>query len=372
MANPQDTRRATRTAATNAPAYAEEWQTKLAADPIWMAAYQAYRQNSPLPGVRPSGGPKFDATMKAQAEAAQEAMRQREQQLGFERPHDYQLNVSQPTPTFQRANYAERNKDWIVPAVITAATLGPFAAAALASPAAGVGASAPAAATAPTISTTAPIAPSALPGAHAATTVGAFAPTAAKAGGWGKAIRELIPLALQVGGNLGSQAINSSGIDKAVAAQQAGTDAAQARIDAAQRTVGDVYNQQRSDYQTVANVPMQALGNALGIPIGDIGPVSFTGASGGTLGSMAQMDTPIPGTWQQPIETPFPLHQDAQPQTLGQMAQPSAPPPDPAQRAQLQAQSSYVRFRSPDGQEGQIPRTMMRQAIAAGGTPLEA
>lgn len=226
---------------------------------------------------------------------------------------------------------------------------------------------------APAISTPAPIAPSALPGAHAATTVGAFAPTAAKAGGWGNAIRELIPLGLQVGANLGSQAINSSGIDKAVAEQKAATEAAQQRIDAAQRTAGDVYNQQRSDYQTVANVPMQALGNALGIPIGDIGPVSFTG--GQTLGQMAQIDTPMKGTWEQPITTPFPLATGAQGgQTLGQMAQPAqtAPVESPQQRAQAQSQSGYVRFRSPDGRDGTVPRAMMRQAIEQGGTPLEA
>lgn len=353
----------------------------LRADPAFLDAYYAQIYWSPLtmtasrsPEVQawarshglPAEPPRDTAQRKAASDQAQQRMQARVQELGG-LPHDYGLKTNPQTGLVEvkKANFAERNKDWIVPAVIGAAALGPFAAGAL-----GGGAAAPAAATTPSSA----VGPLGLPGAKAAT-IGAAPPVvkAASSGGWGKAIGELIPLGLQVAGNLGSQAIQSGGIDKAVAAQQAATDAAQARIDAAQRTSGDVYNQQRSDYQNVANVPFQALGNALGIPIADVGPVSFTG--GQTLGAMAQMDTPMKGTWEQPITTPFPLTTGAQGgQTLAQMAQPAAQAPveSPQQRAQTQTASSYVRFRTPDGQERQIPRAMMQEAIKRGGTPLEA
>jgi hypothetical protein len=141
--------------------------------------------------------------------------------------------------------------------------------------------------------------------------------------------------------------------------QQAGTDRAQQRLDTAQAIQGNVYNQQRQDYQSLANAPYQALGGLMGLSIPSIGPVAFAGQQSQTPGPgfRGGMNGLEPGTLQSPVDSkgrPYaPMDPDA----------PRAPQPTPHQTAKLQTLSSYaspevdmVPMRTPIGKVIMVPR----------------
>lgn len=131
-------------------------------------------------------------------------------------------------------------------------------------------------------------------GAGAAATTGGtgavVGPTAASAPSWAAKLfgdglgQDLIKAGIGTGiGFLERRARNKAeqeAIDRALAEQRRATAEANARLDRQERFRGEIYNQQRSDFQGLANGPFQKLGGFLGIDIPTIGPVKFKNALG--------------------------------------------------------------------------------------------
>lgn len=172
-----------------------------------------------------------------------------------------------------RGSFLDRNSDWIAAIGASAAVLGPFAAAWLAgsgaaSAAGGVGAGSGAGASSGAVAG----------GSGAASTGAGVTGTTA---GWVSKVFDnpLVEAGINTGiGFLERRARSKAereAIDRALAEQRKGTQQAQSELDRQGRLRGEIYNQQRKDFQGLANKPFQVLGGYLGIDIPDIGPVHF-------------------------------------------------------------------------------------------------
>lgn len=114
--------------------------------------------------------------------------------------------------------------------------------------------------------------------AAAGGSVAAGGGTAATGGSMSPWLKEILRIGGDVGANLINRQIENSAVTNANKAQQAGTDQALRRLDQSNRINADVYNQQRQDYQGLANAPFQTLGGLLGIPIPAIAPMASAAA----------------------------------------------------------------------------------------------
>src|SRR6185295_11476013 len=79
------------------------------------------------------------------------------------------------------------------------------------------------------------------------------------------------------------------------------TTAALAQQQKAQQAAGDVYNQQRADFQNMAGQPFQTLGGLLGMNIAPVGP-----ANGRVVSTAQPMGVPQGLNANVPMETPYP------------------------------------------------------------------
>lgn len=256
--------------------FTDYWRQVFASDPViqQLMAEQG-RQGS---GARQIGSPGY--------QAQQQALQQRLAALGFTPPPDYFVNFMRDAHgnvalTPQKQGYVDRNVDWIAPLIAGAALAGPFAAGAMGggagAGAAGGGASAAPGAL-PVTSAGAglgtPIGMGAAPGVTAATATNPYLGALAKIGLTGK---DAMGVGLSVAGQYFQNRSDNNARDKALAEDTRRYEEALRREDAGLRRAGDIYNQQRSDFQNLAGTPYGTLGGLLGMNIQPVGPLGGIG-----------------------------------------------------------------------------------------------
>lgn len=142
-----------------------------------------------------------------------------------------------------------------------------------------------------------------------------------------------------------AQGIESHGaVNTANQQQQAGTREAGERLGAAQTANAELYNQQRQDYQNLANAPFQTLGGLMGMAIPNIEPVNTSTGMIAThpmpMGRLRIPEGAAPGSMLGAPGTPITPPGTSVPRSM----------PAPEYRANLQTLSSYARPRAKKAQ----------------------